>query len=343
MSSASRRVAGQADAVRAAPLGDRLIERLLQAGCERPVVVASVPRSVRLIRIPQGRQMLREVVPQEGVDGFEDTGRSRDHAAFRPPGQQRRLIGEDRLDGLAEVLAELVVVPLVHVPDEAGDGLRIQDIGPRRLVLRHLPVVGPTRRVVLGEVQAANDRGTVARRPVDRRRSRWPFFLRRTMATRFWPGVSVGSPSPPIRTPCTSVCWLGLIQSMHTSPRVRKAGFSATTCPLDEPLGYIPSSYKMTHMSRSAARSIAKRIKPIIRSLIQPMLFGSPARGWITKAMYAVRPEILHLPEQFRLGQIVVPEPKRRLREFAGRVEPFVGQRHGLTLGTEIGSGLPDR
>ena len=169
ISSGPRRVAGETDAMRLAPIGNLAIERLLQPRLQGPVVVATMLGGVRLVVIPQSRQMLREVIAEKCVDVLEDAGRPRHHAPLAPPGQHRRLVREDRFHRLAEVLAELVIVSLVHQPDEAGDGFRIQDVPSRRLILRHFLVIGPARRIVLREMQAPDDRVAVPGRAVDDR------------------------------------------------------------------------------------------------------------------------------------------------------------------------------
>ena len=59
------------------PLGDGAIERLLQAGRQRAAVIAAISRGLGLITVPQSRQVLGEVVPQEGVDVLQNPGGKR--------------------------------------------------------------------------------------------------------------------------------------------------------------------------------------------------------------------------------------------------------------------------
>ena len=101
---------------------------------------------VRFVLEPQRRKMRRKIVSEDPADLADDSGRAGDSAAFGVLGQKRRFVGEDRLDGFAEVRLEFVVETLIDQPDETGNGLGVENIGTRRLILRHLPVIGAPRR-----------------------------------------------------------------------------------------------------------------------------------------------------------------------------------------------------
>jgi hypothetical protein len=55
---------------------------------------------------------------------------------------------------------------------------------------------------------------------------------------------------------------------------------------------------------------------------------GQPGARVDHEGVDAVRPEILYLAKQFLFGQVVVPEPERRLRELDGWIEPLGGHTH---------------
>ena len=144
-------MAGQRHAVAGAPLAERPVIGLFQAERDGPPILGAAQGRIDMVVIPQVGQVGREIVAQNAVDLLQDAGRPR-HGTGNP-----RLVGENRQDGIAKVLAELGRVAVVDQMEKTGRGRRIENIaGGLQLLFRMASL--------LQIVEAANG---AAGRPID--------------------------------------------------------------------------------------------------------------------------------------------------------------------------------
>ena len=152
-------VPGQLHTVLAAPGGNRLIVGLFEPGFDGPRVVGTVPFSLRFPLIPEGRQMGSKVVLQEPIDMSEGIACTR---AGSPScwtivfTQRAGFIGKDRPNGSAEVLGEFIVIALIDFIDKAGHGVRVEQVGCRRMAFINLPLILAAGRIRLDEMKPTN-------------------------------------------------------------------------------------------------------------------------------------------------------------------------------------------
>ena len=133
-------MAGQPDAVIAAPLLIGGVVGLLKALVQRALEVGAIAFGVGVGIVPERREMGEEVVTERGIEETLQAPRPRLDVSFRAAAQHAGLVGEYGQHRLAEVFLEGFIVWVERQVAEAGHGLRIQQIA-RRMCAR-LAIVG---------------------------------------------------------------------------------------------------------------------------------------------------------------------------------------------------------
>ena len=130
-----RRMPRQRNAMLRTPVVQLRVPRLLHPQRDRPLIIRPVPLRVRLVIMPQRRQMRREIIPQQPVHMRQDPRRPRPHPALTRFAYRARLIRKDRRNQPPKVRPEPLIELIVNKADKACHRLRIKQIPSRRFIL----------------------------------------------------------------------------------------------------------------------------------------------------------------------------------------------------------------